>query len=91
MNIEWDNKKADSNLQKHSVSFTAAATVFDDVLARTRDDPDHSFDERRFVTIGMSHNGNVIVVVHTWTDSEVRIISARYPTPAETRDYEESI
>lgn len=54
MKVEWDENKATSNLSKHKVSFEEAQTVFDDSLAVTIDDPDHSLDERRFITIGES-------------------------------------
>ena len=89
MNVDWDDNKADSNLSKHGVSFDDALTVFDDPLARTRDDPDHSVDERRFVTIGRTQSDYLIVVCHTMTDEEIRIISAREAEPVERRDYEE--
>ena len=89
MNVDWDDNKADSNLSKHGVSFDDALTVFDDPLARTRDDPDHSVDERRFVTIGRTRRDNLIVVCHTMTDEEIRIISAREAESVERRDYEE--
>ncbi len=89
MNIDWNDAKAASNLKKHGVGFDDAATVFDDALARTLPDPDHSFDECRFVTIGATAHGLLLVVCHTMTDEEVRIISAREPDPSERRDYEE--
>ncbi|MCP9494328.1 MAG: BrnT family toxin [Pyrinomonadaceae bacterium MAG19_C2-C3] len=89
MNVDWDDNKADSNLSKHGIGFDDAVTVFDDPLARTRDDPDHSVDERRFVTIGRTQSDNLIVVCHTMTDEEIRIISAREAEPVERRDYEE--
>jgi len=83
MNVDWDDNKADSNLSKHGVSFDDAVTIFNDSLARTRDDPDHSVDERRFVTIGRTRSDNLIVVCHTMTDEEIRIISAREAEPVE--------
>lgn len=71
MNVDWDDRKAVSNLKKHGVSFDDAATVFDDPQARTLPDPDHSFDENRFVTIGTASRGTLIVVCHTIEDKEV--------------------
>jgi uncharacterized DUF497 family protein len=65
MEFEWDPDKATSNKAKHGVSFHEAATVFGDPLALTYFDPDHSDDEDRFVTFGMSNEGNVLVVSHT--------------------------
>lgn len=86
--FEWDPAKAASNLQKHGVSFEEAATVFDDPLSLTICDPDHSEDEERFVTIGQSKNGTLVVVSHCDRANRIRIINCRYPTPRERRDYE---
>ncbi len=88
MKIEWDDNKATSNLVKHKVSFVEAQTVFDDVLAATDNDPDHSFDEMRFITIGESSAGRLLVVSHTFETDVLRIISARKPTHRERESYE---
>ena len=48
----WDSNKAVRNLKKHGVSFTEAATVFGDPLSATFDDPGHSMNEHRFITVG---------------------------------------
>ncbi len=88
MQIEWDENKAASNLVKHKVSFAEAQTVFDDPLAATADDPDHSFDERRFITIGESFAGRLLVVSHTLEPDVLRIVSARKPTRGERESYE---
>jgi uncharacterized DUF497 family protein len=61
----WDARKASGNLKKHGISFEEASSVFFDSLSATGDDPDHSFDERRFVTFGMSSGGRLLVVAHT--------------------------
>ncbi|HMF57960.1 MAG TPA: BrnT family toxin [Pyrinomonadaceae bacterium] len=90
MQFEWDENKAAGNLEKHGVSFEEAATVFGDVLSDTFDDPDHSSEERRFVIIGMSEKGRMLVVSHTDNVETVRIISAREPTRLEREFYEES-
>jgi uncharacterized protein len=92
--FDWDPAKAASNAVKHGVSFEEAMTVFHDPLARSILDRDHSVDEERWVTLGEASTGNLLVVVHTWTDIEpdrsaVRIISARRPTPNEARQYRE--
>jgi uncharacterized protein len=63
--FEWDEEKAKANLRKHKVSFEEAETVFDDPLSRTISDPDHSTSERRFLDIGESENGRIIVVSYT--------------------------
>ncbi len=80
MEFEWDTNKATANLKKHGVSFTEAATVFGDPLSTTFPDPEHSIDESRYITIGLSSNGRLIVLAHTDRDNRVRIISAREAT-----------
>jgi uncharacterized protein len=90
MRFEWDANKAASNLAKHGVSFEDAATVFVDPLSDTFDDPDHSAEERRFIIIGTSERGRMLVVTHTDDGETVRIISAREPTRGEREFYEES-
>jgi uncharacterized DUF497 family protein len=89
VHVEWDRRKASENAVKHGVSFDEAATVFDDPLAMTGSDPDHSIDEDRFVTFGMSSRGRLVAVAHTDRDDTIRIISARRATPGERRIYEE--
>ena len=90
MRFEWDENKAVANLLKHNVSFEEAATVFGDPLSDTFDDPDHSAEERRFVIIGVSEKGRMLIVAHTDNGETVRIISAREPTRGEREFYEES-
>jgi uncharacterized DUF497 family protein len=90
MRFEWDENKATGNLIKHGVSFEEAVTVFDDPLSDTFDDPDHSAEERRFIIIGTSGRGRMLVVSHTDDGVTVRIISAREPTRGEREFYEES-
>jgi uncharacterized DUF497 family protein len=90
MRFEWDENKAAANLAKHGVSFEEAATVFGDPLSDTFDDPDHSAEERRFVIIGMSENGKMLIVAHTDEGDVVRLISAREPTRGEREFYEGS-
>jgi len=76
VDIEWDPAKAEANLTEHEVGFPEAATVLEDELALTREDPD-AVDEQRFVTLGMSGFGNLLVVVYTYRDADIlRIISA---------------
>jgi uncharacterized DUF497 family protein len=64
MQFEWDASKAVSNLKKHRVSFDEAVTVFYDPLAATFDDPGHSHDENRLVTVGYSARDQLLVVCH---------------------------
>lgn len=89
MKFEWDEEKARSNLRKHKVAFSEAATVFADSLSSTFPDPDHSFDEDRYVTIGTSERIRVLVVSFTEREDRIRIISARKATRTEGRVYEE--
>jgi uncharacterized protein len=88
--FEWDEDKAAGNVAKHGVSFLEAATVFGDPLSDTFDDPDHSAEERRFVIVGTSERGRILVVAHTDDGETVRIISAREPTRGEKNFYGES-
>lgn len=89
MDFEWDQNKAINNIDKHDVSFPDAATVFDDSLSVTFPDPDHSIGESRYVIIGTSLSGLLLVVSHTDRDNCIRIISARKATRQEKRFYEE--
>jgi uncharacterized protein len=87
--VEFDPDKAASNLSNHSVSFDEAITVFDDPLSSTLDDDQHSLDERRFITVGMSTRHRILFVVYTESTSAIRLIGARLATTAERRQYEE--
>ena len=89
--FEWDKEKAESNLQKHGVSFEEAATVFFDPLSLTIPDPLHSDEESRFVIIGLSNQQRQLVVVHSERDDRIRIISARLATASERKKYEAGI
>jgi len=88
MRFEWDRAKAEANRRKHRVSFDEAATVFFDPLSVTIADPDHSSGERRFVTMGTSSTGRLLVVAHTERGSILRLISARPASAAERNRYE---
>jgi uncharacterized DUF497 family protein len=88
--FEWDHKKATANLRKHQVSFLEAVSVFYDPMSATGDDPEHSIDEQRFVTFGISASGRLLVVAHTERGDAIRIISARLATRAERGIYEET-
>ena len=89
MNFEWDPQKAEKNMQKHKVSFQEAATIFGDQLAVTFLDPDHSVDEHRYITFGLSEYNHLLIVSHTDRGNKIRIISARRMTHKEKRIYEE--
>ena len=88
MQFEWDRDKAATNLNKHGVSFDEAVTVFYDPLSATFDDPDHSEGERRFVTIGYSTRGQLLVVCFTERGHTLRVISARPATARERKRHE---
>jgi uncharacterized DUF497 family protein len=90
LRFEWDNSKAHSNLRTHAVSFRDATTIFADPLSITILDPDHSVDEMRFVDIGLSHRGRLLVVSYTERANRIRVISARLATRDERRQYEEA-
>lgn len=86
----WDPWKALINRRKHGVSFHEAATAFGDPFALVLDDEVHSIVERRAILIGCSTRGRLLVVVHVDQGDTVRILSARRPTAAERRTYEEA-
>jgi len=91
--FEWDENKAKKNLSSHGVSFPDAASILRDSNAMTLYDKEHSTDEDRWVTLGITSNGVLIVMVHTYndvgeSDSLIRIISARKATSREARLYE---
>ena len=88
LTFEWDPQKAQSNLEKHGVSFEEASTVFRDLLSLTIDDPLHSEDEGRMIQIGISYKNRLLVVVHTERGDNIRIISARKATKKERNNYE---
>ena len=90
MFFDWNPEKEVRNRRKHGVSFREAATVFGDPLSTTFSDPDHSKEEERHITIGMSQQGRILVVAHTEEGDTVRIISARRATRRERRFYEET-
>lgn len=88
MEFEWNSDKAESNTRKHGVNFSEAITVFQDPLSITYPDLDHSADEDRFLIIGLSSSGNVLVVSHLFRNDRVRIVSARKATRKERTYYE---
>jgi uncharacterized DUF497 family protein len=89
--VEWDARKAATNLRSHRVSFEDAATVFLDPLATTFPDPDHSFEKSREITIGSTMEGHVVFVSHCERGKRIRIISARFATRGERTQHEEGI
>jgi uncharacterized DUF497 family protein len=93
-NFEWDPKKAQENRNKHGITFDEAATVFRDSKALSIFDTDHSEYEDRWVTMGISERGRLLIVIHTFReeiedDVRIRIISSRKATKRETKNYGE--
>ena len=89
MNFEWDTRKAAANEAKHKVSFGEAIAVFQDSLSMTYPDVDHSTEEDRFLVIGATESGKVLVVSHVFRQDAIRIISARRATASEREFYEQ--
>ena len=88
--IEWDPRKAMANRLKHGVRFSDAEAVLFDPVALTRDDPD-AIGEARFVSVGVDVAGRVLVLVYTYREDRVRIVSAHKATRKERAQYEEGI
>jgi len=89
MKFEWDANKAASNLSKHEVSFEEAKTVFDAPLYVDFYGPDHSEDEERYLIVGESNRGRLLIVSYTERGNSIRLISAREVTRTERESYEE--
>ena len=89
LTFEWDEEKAKENLRKRKVDFAEARTAFNDPFSITIPDPEHSIGEHRYIDIGQSSKGQLLVVVYTERRSNIRIISCRGATKSERRMYEE--
>src|SRR5262245_34746672 len=89
LGFEWDAAKEQRNLELHGVSFEEARTIFGDPWSSTLPDPDHSYQEERYVTIGVSKLGRTLIVAHAERGQNVRLISARRATRSERLTYEE--
>jgi uncharacterized protein len=88
MQFEWNESKAERNLSKHGVSFEEAKTVFEDPLYVDFYDPDHSEDEERYLIVGESNRGRLLIVSYTERGDSIRLISAREVTRTEREAYE---
>lgn len=88
MHFEWDLKKATANKRKHGISFEEATSALRDPFSATAHDPDHSENELRFVSFGVSSLGRLLTVSHTERGNAARIISARLATNTERQIYE---
>ena len=90
LHFEWDARKATVNVAKHGLTFEEATTVFGDPRSLTIPDPAHSTVEKRFIILGRSHTGRLLVVVHTERGDRLRIISARSASRKERKTYEQT-
>ena len=90
IDFDWNPEKEEINYRKHGISFQEATTVLEDLLSWTFPDPDHSGEEQRYLTMGVSSYDKLLVVSHTDRESKTRIISARKATKQERRYYEET-
>lgn len=88
LRFSWDSVKAEANFRKHRVSFEEAATTFADAMSLTIPDPLHSVGEARYVLLGRSAAGRLLVVVQTERGDTIQIISARLANRAERKSYE---
>ena len=86
--FRWDQRKAKANLLKHGISFEEASSAFGDPLSITIEDVDHSFGENRYILLGETLEHDLVIVAHTDSNGEIRIISARIATKQERRSYE---
>jgi len=91
MQFKWDKNKEKRNIKKHGITFDEAIGVFYDSLSATFDDPDHSIGENRFITIGFSFNGHLLVVSYVERKNTIRIISARSASASERKRHENQI
>ncbi len=88
--FEWNPQKAKANLQKHQIDLEEASTIFDDPQFITFLDEEHSADEERYITIGLSNKNRLLMVAHTERSDKIRIISARKATKNEEKFYQEA-
>ena len=91
-NFEWDIEKAKLNISKHGVSFRESASVFKDSMALSMYDEDHSKDEERWITLGISERGRLLLVCHTFKQEpdnnvKIRIFSSRKASKKESKQY----
>ncbi len=87
--FEWDSTKANANFEKHGVTFEEAATVFNDPLAAVMEDQDHSLAEHRYLILGTSYRGRLLVIAHVERSETIRLISARLARRSERLCYEQ--
>jgi uncharacterized protein len=91
VDFEWDDEKAKENKRKHKIDFEEAITVFSDPFSLTIEDPDHSIEETRYIDLGRSESGQILLVSYTESGAKIRIISCRRASRSQGRRYEEGI
>ncbi len=89
--FEWDEAKAKDNFKKHGVSFEEGKTIFNDSSLLTFPDIEHSVNEERYINIGISAAGRILIVIHMERQEKIRIVSCRKATARERRFYEEGV
>jgi uncharacterized DUF497 family protein len=90
MKFDWQVQKAEANYKKHGVRFPESLPVFEDDFAITITDDESDPDEQRFISIGIGVRGRLLVVIYTYREGSIRIISVRPAEPREIRQYEEN-
>jgi uncharacterized DUF497 family protein len=90
LTFEWDEEKDRANRRKHGVGFDEAKTVFNDPRSITISDEQHSAEEDRYLDLGFSAQGRLIVVSYTERGANIRIISCRKATKSERKAYEQA-
>lgn len=90
LRFEWDPEKEKINLKKHGVDFEEASTIFDDPQFISFLDEEHSADEERYITIGLSIKRRLLMAAHTEREERIRIISARKATKHEENFYNQA-
>lgn len=90
LSFEWDPEKAKANLKKHDVSFEEASTIFEDPQFISFLDEEHSAEEDRYITIGLSNKIQLLMAAHTERNKRIRMISARKVTKDEEKFYNEA-
>lgn len=88
LTFEWDEVKAKANFKKHKVSFEEGKTIFNDPFLFTFPDNEHSIDEKRYINIGISAKGHILVLIHTERNDKIRIIIGKKATTGERIFYE---
>ena len=84
--VFWSEKENRQNIRKHRVDFSEAKTIFDDPMQISKNDPDHSFDENRYITMGVSIQNRLLIMAHTFDNDKMKITTARKPTRSERRN-----